>query len=167
MATYCRTLTKSRIKGVFEFYNFCQKNRLTNTPSYRKVKRWIRRSIETINRIIYSNNNRRLPIEDRRGTKRILDSKKINKIEVLIQENRYKGYNQKLDSIRHKYKLPKYSNRTIIRALKEREIRFYITASKEEVVEGLASIRVEFCIKQLKNLDRVFSTRFSDKMHYS
>lgn len=39
MATHCRTPTKSRIKGVFEFYNFCQKNRLTNTPSHRKVKK--------------------------------------------------------------------------------------------------------------------------------
>lgn len=131
------------------------------------MKRWIRRSVETINRIIYSNNNRRLPLEDGRGAQRILDSKKINKIEALIQENRYKGYNQKLDSIRHKYKLPECSNRTIIRALKERDIRFYIATSKEEVTEGLASIRVEFYIKQLKNPDRVFSTRFSDKMYYS
>lgn len=86
-------------------------------------------------------------------------------MEALIQENGYEGHNQKLDSIRHECELPECSDRTIIRALKERDIGFYIAASEEEVAEGLASMRVEFCIEQLKNPDRVFSTRFSDEIH--
>lgn len=139
MAPHCRTPTRSRIKGVFEFYDFCQKNGLTNTPSYRKVKRWIGRSLDTIHRILQSDNNRRLPKIETRSVPGLLSEEQKDVIEALIQDNSYEGHDQKLDSLRHECELPEYSNRTIMRALKERDIRFYIAASEEEIGESLAS----------------------------
>lgn len=73
----------------------------------------------------------------------------------------------KLDSVRYKYKLSNISNATLIRALKSRGIRFFITATKEEVSNTLASYRQEFYKERLSKVEReLLITRFSDKLYY-
>lgn len=105
---------------------------------------------------------------DRRGSKSLLDESKRDEIESLIQDNRYRGYDIKLDGLRHECDIPdSISDYTIIRALKARDIGFYIAATKEEIEEVLALWRVEFAREKLSDLfnTKLFKIRFSDKLH--
>lgn len=163
-----RTLLKYRIKGVLEFYSFCQKNYLTTTLSTRKLKKQLGVGLATINRISKSKRDRYRLEDNRRRRRGVIDKEKKDKIESLIQDNRYKGHNIKLDSLRYKYNIPdSVSNYTIIRALNTRDIRFYIAATKEEIDKALASQRVEFIREKLDNPFNINlkKTRFSDKLY--
>lgn len=160
-----RTATKSNIKRAVEFFNQYESNTATRTPTNRKLATGF---ITTISRILNLENKRRLLEREARRRKKLIYKKRKDKLESLIQDNRYKGHSQKLDRLRYKYKLPsyKYSNRTIIRALKGRNISFFIIALEEEIYISLALQRVEFYKEKLLDKDKS-KTRFLDKIYYS
>jgi hypothetical protein len=177
MPPHFDTPTKSKILGAKQFIDFLKEKEGPQAKKHKldDIAECFNTSTKQVSKICSQKRPRRTLEEETRGGYRgddilHLTKENLNDAEEVIENNGYDGHNLDFGALRHEAQLPRVSERTLQKRLREeKNIGRYIAATKEEVSPEDAAARVtfaEYLLRTFPTKEAFRQIRFSDEFHY-